>query len=157
MRMLFLPISHLLALAIGFAGGIYALPILIAPPPPAADELAAAASSARYRAELRRDLPGSDMLHWGEGTISIGADAIALNGRLAPGPDYVLYLSPQFVQTESEVLQHKASMVRVGAVRTFENFLVPLPDTVNPDDFSTVLIWCETFSQFISAGQYRTP
>lgn len=155
MKKLLLLASHALTLALGFAAGIYALPVLIAPPGPDAAQLAAMADSARYRTKLRRDLPGSDMLHWAEGSVSIGADAIAFSGRLAPGPDYVLYLSPRYVETEAEVLQHKSSMARVGPVRSFENFLVPLPASVNPDDYNTVLIWCETFSQFISAGQYR--
>lgn len=35
--------THAVALAIGFAGGIYTLPILIAPPPPSAAEVQVAA------------------------------------------------------------------------------------------------------------------
>jgi len=40
------------------------------------------ASSAVYTAEFTRDLRGSDFLHWGEGTISLGPTEIVHMGRL---------------------------------------------------------------------------
>ena len=43
MRKLLLAGTHLVALAIGFALGVYTLPILIAPPAPSAAEVAAPA------------------------------------------------------------------------------------------------------------------
>jgi hypothetical protein len=46
-------------------------------------------------------------------------------------------------------------MVRVGDVKTFKNFLVPLPETVDPARYTTVVVWCESFSQFITAARYR--
>ena len=93
--------SHLLVGLVGFAAGIYLLPILTAPPAPEAAEVQAVAAQARFHGEFRRDLQGSDALHWGEGTVSIGSDAISLQGSIAPGPDYRLYLSPEFVETEA--------------------------------------------------------
>jgi hypothetical protein len=39
-------------------------------------------------------------------------------------------------------------------VRTFENFIVPVPVSVDVTNYSTVVIWCESFSQFITAAQY---
>jgi len=62
-------------------------------------------------------LAGSDALHWGEGTVTLGPKAITLAGRLAPGPDYKLYLSPQFVETETDFVRLKSSMTLVGDVR----------------------------------------
>ena len=147
--------THAIVLAIGFAGGIYTLPILIAPPPPSAAEVQVAADEAVYSASFRRDLAGSDALHWGEGTVTLGPKAITLAGRLAPGPDYKLYLSPQFVETEADFARLKSSMTLVGDVRTFENFIVPLPANTDLTGYNTVLVWCETFSMFISAAKYR--
>ena len=80
---------------------------------------------------------------------------IALAGRLAPGPDYKLYLSPEFVETEADFMRLKATMVRVGDVRTFDNFFVPLPTTIEPANYRAVIVWCESFSQFITAANYR--
>lgn len=155
MRRLLLVGSHLFALALGFALGVYALPILIAPPAPSAAEVAAQADKAIFKGQFRRDLKDSDALHWGEGTVSVSRTSIALAGELAPGPDYKLYLSPEFVETEADFKRLKPSMVRVGDVKTFKNFLVPVPEAVDPAGYTTVIVWCETFSQFITAAKYR--
>lgn len=155
MKKLLLVASHLAALAMGFALGIYALPILIAPPAPTLDEVHAKSFAARYKAQFRRDLKDSDALHWGDGTVSIGYKHIVFEGELAPGPDYKLYLSPQFVETEMDFERLKPAMVRVGDVKTFRNFVVPLPEGVDPAQYTSVIVWCETFSQFITAAKYR--
>jgi len=148
-------ITHAVALAIGFAAGIYALPILIAPSAPSANDVAAQAGGAEFTGQFRRDLKDSDPLHWGEGTVSISHHSIVLMGRIAPGPDYKLYLSPEFVETEADFLRLKPGMVRVGDVKTFDNFIVPVPESVNPANYNTVIVWCESFGQFITAAKYR--
>lgn len=152
---LVLAISHMLVAAAGFAAGIYALPILTAPDAPSTSEMATALEQAEFTGKFSRDLEGSDLLHWGEGSVSVGSRFIALHGRIAPGPDYRLYLSPAFVQTEAEFNRLKNEMVRVGDVRTFENFVVPVPDSIDPGTFNTVVVWCESFGEFITAAQYR--
>jgi hypothetical protein len=154
-RILILGGTHLAAIAVGFAGGIYALPILIAPEAPSDAEVGAAGSGALFSGRFVRELADSDALHWGEGEVSISAYAVALRGRLAPGPDYRLYLSPEFVETEAEFERLKPKMVRVGEIRTFENFTVPLPPGVDPRAYRAVIVWCETFRQFITAAKYR--
>ena len=147
--------SHAAALAVGFAIGVYALPLLVAPPSPTDAQISGAATEATFTATFRRDLQGSDRLHWGEGVVSIGANAVSLDGRLAPGPDYKLYLSPEFVETEADFLRLKSQMIRIGDVRTFDDFLVPLPSGVDPTDYTPVIVWCESFGQFITAAKYR--
>ena len=154
-KLLLLLVSHAATAAIGFALGVYLLPILIAPAAPSDAAVQAQAAEASFRGSFRRDLKGSDALHWGEGTVTVSRQAVALLGRLAPGPDYKLYLSPQFVETEADFLRLKPQMVRVGDVKTFENFVVPLPAAVDPGRYDTVVVWCETFGQFISAAKYR--
>ena len=148
-------ISHGAALAAGFALGVYLLPILTAPPSPDGAMLEAKASGARFSAEFTRDLRGSDFLHWGEGTVSITDAQIVHQGSLAPGPDYKAYLVDRFVQHEDEFLPIKASALQVGDVKTFDGFLLDLPDGVDPAQYTTLLIWCEAFSEFITAAKYR--
>ena len=108
-----------------------------------------------FTGQFRRDLRDSDLLHWGEGEVSVGRRRIALAGRLAPGPDYKLYLSPEFVETEADFARLKPQMVRVGDVKTFENFVVAVPDRIDVSRYNTVIVWCEAFGQFISAARYR--
>jgi hypothetical protein len=148
-------ISHGFIAVFGFAAGVYALPILIAPAAPSAEQVSAIASDAAFSAKFRRDLADSDGLHWGEGTVHIGSDSISFMGELAPGPDYKLYLSPEFVETEVDFVRLKQNMIRVGDVKTFNNFLIKMPREVDPAKYTSVIVWCETFGQFITSAKYR--
>ncbi|WP_332752125.1 hypothetical protein [Hydrogenophaga sp.] len=79
-RMLMLMASHALVLLVGFAAGIYALPILIAPDGPSAQLVAQAAAGSTFSGEFRRDLKDSDALHWGEGTVTVSPRQITRSG-----------------------------------------------------------------------------
>ncbi len=147
--------SHLAAIALGLALGVYFLPIIIAPAAPSAADVTSQTGQALFKGQFRRDLKDSDALHWGEGTVSVTRTSVGLVGELAPGPDYKLYLSPEFVETEADFARLKATMARVGDVKTFKNFLVPIPDSIDPARYNAVIVWCETFSQFITAAKYR--
>lgn len=146
--------THGVAIAIGFAAGIYYLPILTAPPAPDDAMVASMEARAAYGGTFARDREDSDALHWGEGIVSIGPEAVSFLGKLAPGPDYRLYLSPEFVETEAAFSRLKSQMVEVGPVRTFENFVVPLPADIDPAQYSALIVWCESFGQFISSARY---
>lgn len=154
-RLILLLISHGAALVVGIALGIYLLPILTAPPSPEASMLEERAADAAYSVQLTRDLKGSDFLHWGEGTISLTATQIIHEGELAPGPDYKVYLVPEFVEDEVEFEALRDASVQVGDVKTFGGFLIDLPQDVSIEDYTTVLIWCESFGEFITAAKYR--
>jgi hypothetical protein len=155
LRWIILLASHSLFLAIGFALGVYFLPILIAPDGPSKAIVAEVAEQALYKGEFRRGLKGNDFVHWGEGAVSVSATRIAHMGRLAPGPDYKLYLVPTFVEDEQQFLAIKDTAQRIGDVKTFEGFVIDVPATVNVENYTTVLVWCERFSEFITAAKYR--
>ena len=155
MKWLVLIATHAVVAGIGFALGIYTLPILTAPDGPTETQVQTAAGDAEFTAEFVRDLEDSDALHWGEGQLYVGQDSIAFEGSLAPGPDYRLYLSPEFVETEADFEALKSSMVEVGSVRTFENFMLAVPDSIDTSEYSTAIVWCEAFGEFITAGEYQ--
>ncbi|AQS37452.1 electron transfer protein with DM13 domain [Shewanella psychrophila] len=150
-----LVLSHVLAVGGGFALGIYYLPILIAPAGPDSQVLVLAAKNSLFVAEFSRDREDSDALHWGEGEVSIGSDSVSFSGSLSPGPDYKLYLSPEFVETEADFNRLKSSMVQVGEVKTFENFILPMSVSIDPSQYNTVIVWCETFGQYITSAKYQ--
>lgn len=154
-KLIFGLISHGAMLAVGFAAGIYALPILTAPPAPDAAMLEERAAAATYTAEFTRDLAGSDFLHWGEGTVAVSATEVVHMGALAPGPDYKLYLVPEFVEDEASFEAIRDSAVQVGDVKTFDGFIVTLPEGTDIEAFDTVLVWCESFGEFITSAKYR--
>jgi hypothetical protein len=155
MKKLLLLLSHGLVGFIGFAAGIYSLPILIAPEAPTDSDVIATQSSQLYSGEFTRDLTDSDALHWGEGQLSVSPTAISLLGNLSPGPNFTLYLSTQFIDTETEFNAQKSSMIAVGDIKTFNNFIVNVPATVNVSHYNTVIVWCDSFGEFISAAQYK--
>lgn len=142
-------------MVVGFMAGVYTLPILTAPVAPTNAEVEDAMVKGTFRGEFRRELDGSDFLHWGEGPVSVGSEAVTLMGSIAPGPDYRLYLSPEFVEDEAGFERIKASAVEVGPVKTFENFIVPISESIDVAQYNTVVIWCESFSQFITAAKYQ--
>lgn len=154
-RLIGLTLSHLIVLAIGFALGIYALPILIAPEAPPMADIKAVEAKAQYTVMFEKERADSDFLHWGEGKVSIAPDSIGFIGELAPGPDYKLYLSPEFVETEAEFNRLKSTMMQVGEVKTFNQFMVMLGEEVDIEQYNTVIVWCETFGQYITSAQYR--
>ena len=135
----------LLGLILGFGLGVYPLPIIVAER--GADEivLAGANASAERRGMFVRDLPGSDPLHYGDGeiihSVENGITYITLQGHVTPGPDYKLYLTPKYVDTKAGFEAIKAQSVRVGDIKAFENFRLPVPPSVNANDYPAVLVW----------------
>ncbi|MGF1735116.1 DM13 domain-containing protein [Photobacterium satsumensis] len=154
-RIIGLTFTHIIAVGVGFALGIYALPILIAPDAPPASVIQSVEAKAQFTATFDKDRQDSDFLHWGEGKVSLAEDSISFMGELAPGPDYKLYLSPEFVETEADFNRLKSSMVRIGDIKTFNQFMLPVNESVEIAQFNTVIVWCETFGQFITSAQYQ--
>lgn len=148
-------VTHGAAVGAGFGLGVYFLPILTAPPSPDAATLAAMAEDATFTAEIAEDLPGNDFLHWGKGTISLTPTQIVHTGELAPGPDYMVYLVTEFVDHEDGFEALKSASQRIGPVKTFKGFALDMPDGVDLEAYTTVVIWCEAFSEFIAAAEYR--
>ena len=152
---LFLILSHL---AMGFAGfllGIYVLPLITAEGKPSQELSDAVNNDAIYKAIFVKDLKGSDFLHWGDGQISISKEKILFQGNLSPGPDYKLYLTKTFVSDEEGFLKEKGNGLKIGSINSFNGFLLELPKDLNLENYNSVVIWCESFSEFITAAQYR--
>ena len=146
--------SHGAVFGVGFALGIYFLPILIAPEAPPLEQVNAAAETHQYQGTFVRELADSDALHWGEGDITIGDQSVSFVGELAPGPDYKLYLSPEFVETEADFARLKSQMVQVGSIKNFDRFILDIPSDIDPANYNTAIVWCETFGEFITAVTY---
>ena len=157
MRRIMLLGSHLTVLAIGFALGVYLLPIIIAPPSVDRAMLADSAKGAQFEASFVRELRGSDFLHWGEGSVSVSASRIVHQGKLAPGPDYKVYLVQRFVEDEATFIPLKDQSVQIGDVKTFDGFIIDIPAGVDVTAYNTVLVWCEAFGGFITAARLSAP
>ena len=156
MKKIFLLLAtHSFVLIFGFALGIYLLPILTAPDSIEISKINDYEKKSLYQTEFIRDLKGSDPWHWGEAKVSISNNKITVNGSIAPGPDYKLYLLNNFVEHEDEFLPIKEDAQYIAEIKSFENFVVDVPSNINVSEFNTVVIWCESFNEFITAAQYR--
>lgn len=149
----------LLGLIPGFALGVYFLPILTEQAGVSDEIISSAQSSGILSGAFDPMLKGSDALHWGEGTITLSREAgrlyLTLDGRVAPGPDYRLYLSRVPVEDEAEFLAVKDASMQIANINSFTNFRHQVPDYVDISQFNNVVVWCERFSQFITAAPLR--
>lgn len=145
--------KFLAGLVIGFGLGVYFLPILTAEKGLDEAAIAQLEQSIERTGTFTRDLEDSDALHWGEGKINVSDTKIWLEGKIAAGPDYRLYMIPKFVETEADFLAIKAQSVEVAPIKAFENFAVDVPMDVDVAQFPALLIWCEAFGQFITAAK----
>ncbi len=150
-------IGGLLGLIPGFGLGVYFLPIIIASEGADQAELSAARNAGLRQGVFRRDLEDSDGAHWGEGTIyesrEDGQIYYTLEGRVSPGPDYKLYLTPEYVETEADFLAIKSRSVRVADITGFDNFRVSVPMRVPVGKYPALIVWCERFGQFITSAK----
>ena len=148
-----LTLKFLAGLVIGFGLGVYFLPIIVADSP--ADEaiLAEESASAERQTVFVRDLPGSDAFHWGEGTLLLSSERVTLMGEVSPGPDYRLYLTPEYAETKAAFLAIKDRSREIARIKGFKNFSYPIDRDLDLSQYDSVLIWCERFGAFITAGR----
>ena len=67
----------------------------------------------------------------------------------------MVYLTNGFVEHEDEFEPIKEDAQLIGLVKTFGGFLLSVPAGVDITQFDTVVVWCESFGEFITAAKYR--
>ena len=157
---LVLSAKFMAGLVIGFGLGVYFLPILTAEKGLSETELAELTSTAQAQTQLRqgifvRDIEGSDSFHWGDGTIYVSDARIWLDGSIAPGPDYRLYLTKGQYTTKDSFLAAKSDALQIAPIKAYKNFSIDVPDGLDISDYDAVIIWCEAFSAFITSASLR--
>ena len=142
---------------VGFAAGIYTLPVLIEWRS-AKQELTSVPTFAETDpvGKFDRNSPGSDPLHWGEGTIRLSADQLFFEDdvKLAPGPDYRIYFTRKFVETKENFQRIKPQSIQVAKLKTFSGPLIfDLPPDLNTYEYDNIVVWCEAFSMYIASAR----
>ena len=144
---------------VGFGAGVYLLPILVAEEGASSTVVTRAQMQELRSGMFRKDIKGSDALHWGKGRLTLSQEEgmyyLTLDGKIAPGPDYRLYLTKEFVMDDVEFLKIKESSVQIAMVKTYENFRYDLPQNVIPSNYKGVVVWCEKFGKFITATELK--
>ncbi len=115
-------------LAIGFALGIYTLPILTAETGLSTTELVQLKANAQE-------------------TVRTGEFS-----RQNPGPDYRLYLTKMQVSSKQEFLDIKDDALQIAPIKAFRNFSVSVPAGVATGDYGGIIVWCERFGAFITSA-----
>jgi hypothetical protein len=144
-------VGGLLGTGVGVAVGIFIFPYLF-PPPPAAERLTEADRSRLVATGTFIHANPSDPLHWGQGKVSVYERTVFLEPdfKVGPGPKYHVYLLPK-ARVRSEADVKAATPVDLGRLRSFEGSQrYSVPESVNLDDYKSVVIWCEQFSVLIS-------
>ncbi|MGE0500129.1 MAG: DM13 domain-containing protein [Rhizobiaceae bacterium] len=134
----------------GVALGFFLFPYVF-PPPPAAEEPRTEQSERIGSGRFIHANP-SDPVHYGRGEVSVFSDHVRLHEdfQVGPGPKYHVYLVPKPAIRSSGDLGN-AMFVDLGRLRAFkgsQNYAIPAG--VNPQDYQSVIIWCEQFSVLIS-------
>jgi hypothetical protein len=166
-----------LAFIAGAGAMLVAYPFVFAPPP-AADAapvalvqaapvapLATAAPVAASGPVFRFDenAPGRDPIHWANGTgrfvLTAEGWVLRLDGnfRAGAGPNFWLYLNTTAVG-EEDAFRADRGRIKLAPLRAFagaQNYR--LPAGLDPSQFHTLTIWCETFGVYIASGALTPP
>lgn len=59
------------------------------------------------------------------------------------------------MEDEAQFEAVKQAAARIGDVKTFNGFVLEVPAGIDINEYDTVVVWCETFREFISAARYR--
>jgi len=156
-KLIYALILLIVGFGFGFAAGVYTLPIIIelkSDRPQTANLTPAVESDPT--GQFDRNSPGSDPLHWGEGTVRVSNAKLVFEQdvKFAPGPDYRIYMSRKFADTKSDFAKIKANAVEIAKLKTFSGPLeFDLPENFNASEYDNVVIWCETFSMYIASAR----
>ena len=60
-----------------------------------------------------------------------------------------------FGKVSGSFLEVKNNALLYGIVNTFNGFIVMNSYEVDVKEFTTIIIWCEPFSEFITAAKYQ--
>ena len=112
--------------------------------------------------EFNPDAEDSDRFHRGSGGVSLlnfdGINKIVFEEdfEVTNGPDYKLYLlEAQGVETEArfEELRDSGDGKIIAEVKQFDGFQTfEVPEDIDPDEIGSLVIWCESFSEFITSA-----
>ena len=98
-----------------------------------------------------------DLVHWGEGGVSVHRDKIVIHDdfEVGPGPKYHVYLSKADTIEGNDDVEDNA-FFDLGRLRSFKGGQsYSVPSGVNVADYAHVVIWCEAFSVLISPAALK--
>jgi len=124
------------------------------------NRIEAALANAPYKCHFRRDHPGSNRLYWADGHLGVSHGQIVFDGRMSvpasAGRTSTVYLTSDRITHRDDFLRSQPRARRVGQITPQSRFLLEVPQDIDIDEFTTVVLWSNADQQLISSAQYRT-
>jgi hypothetical protein len=153
-------LTHSLAMSVGLGIGLLSCADNCTAGAVSVSRLAGALGDATYRATFRRDQPGEHPHYWADGTLGITHDGIAFQGRMdvpaSAGPTVTVYLTADRIGSAEDFVRAQPRARRVGLVSPRSRFLLDVPEDIDIEDFTTVVLWSDRGKQLIATARYRT-
>jgi len=109
------------------------------------------------RGQIDKTAKGQDLIHNSSGewsVIRVGNQLFlqsSENFRSSPGPDYHVYISSKAAIKDND--EFSAQQIEVSRLKKPNGAAFYLLPTQNPEEVSSMLIWCKQFKEYIgSAG-----
>lgn len=112
------------------------------------------------RGTIDKNAKGQDLIHNSSGEwslIRVGNQLYLQSNedfRSSPGPDYHIYISSNAAIKDND--EFGAQQVEVSRIKKPNGAAFYLLKTQDPDDVSSVLIWCKQFKEYIGSADLRS-
>lgn len=111
------------------------------------------------RGQIDKTAKGQDLIHNSSGEwslIKVGKQLFlqsSENFRSSPGPDYHIYISSKSAIKDND--EFSVQQIEVSRIKKPNGAAFYLLPTHNPDEISSVLIWCKQFKEYIGSADLR--
>lgn len=108
------------------------------------------------KGNIDKNAKGQDLIHNSSGEWSLVkvGDQLFLQSsedfRSSPGPDYHIYISSKAAIKDND--EFSAQQIEVSRIKKPNGAAFYLLKTQNPEDVSSVLIWCKQFKEYIGSA-----
>lgn len=108
------------------------------------------------KGNIDKNAKGQDLIHNSSGEWSLvkAGDQLFLQSsedfRSSPGPDYHIYISSKAAIKDND--EFSAQQIEVSRIKKPNGAAFYLLKTQNPEDVSSVLIWCKQFKEYIGSA-----
>ncbi len=111
------------------------------------------------RGQIDKTAKGQDLIHNSSGdwsVIRVGKQLFlqsSENFRSSPGPDYHVYISGKAAIKDND--EFGVEQIEVSRLKKPNGAAFYLLPTQNPEDITSVLIWCKQFKEYIGSADLR--
>lgn len=112
------------------------------------------------RGQIDKNAKGQDLIHNSSGEwqlIKVGNQLFLQSSedfRSSPGPDYHVYISSKPAIKDND--EFSAQQIEVSRLKKPNGAAYYLLKTQDPDDISSMLIWCKQFKEYIGSADLRS-